>query len=449
MVSTLGLADRFVDTNRLYSSSSAPRPSPWRDDGSAMQTINRWWIVLAGVCLQMALGAAYVWSVFRIPLSQEFGWSISQVTTTFTIAWFCLGCASLLGGVWLHRTTPRVVAMTAGLMWGSGVFLASFSAHRLWWLYLTYGILGGTGLGMGYIVPVAVLVKWFPERRGLITGIAVGGFGMGPVIVAPIAVHLMQRVGTLPTFAYLGIGYAVVTITAGWFMHNPPEGWRPKGWTPTASQVAQRSDRDYTLREAITTWQWWALCALMSINTIAGLSIVSQAAPIFQEMGTASAAVAAGLVGVISIGNGLGRIFWAWVSDLTTRKTAFLLMYVIEAIIYWSYHNRSSTVGLGIATFVVVMCYGGGYGITPAFAADYFGPKHVGSVFGSMMLPWAFAAAVGPSLFAHLRQETGSYAKGLYLIAGMMTLATILPILVSPPRASQPEEVGVQTTGKP
>jgi len=173
----------------------------------------------------------------------------------------------------------------------------------------------------------------------------------------------------------------------------------------------------------------------MSINTMAGLSIVSQAAPIFQEMGKASAVAAAGLVGVISVGNGVGRIFWAWVSDLTTRKTAFFLMYLVEAILFWTYHSITSLTVLAAITFVLVMCYGGAYGITPAFAADYFGPRDVGSIFGLMMLPWAFAAAFGPYLFAYLRQINGNYVQALYFIAGLMTVALILPILVTPPRS--------------
>jgi OFA family oxalate/formate antiporter-like MFS transporter len=168
---------------------------------------------------------------------------------------------------------------------------------------------------------------------------------------------------------------------------------------------------------------------------MAGLSIVSQAAPIFQEMGKATAATAAGLVGVISIGNGVGRIFWAWISDLTTRKTAFFMMYLVEALLFWTYHSIDSLTVLGIATFIVVMCYGGAYGITPAFAADYFGPRDVGSIFGLMMLPWAFAAAFGPYLFAYLRQSNGNYVQALYFIAALMTAALILPILVTPPRS--------------
>ena len=406
-----------------------------------MRAMNRWWIALAGVCLQMALGSAYAWSVFRIPLSNEFGWTISQVTSTFTIGWFFLGCASLLGGLWLSRTSPRTVAITGGLLWGIGVFLATFSAHRLWWLYLTYGAIGGTGLGMGYIVPISVLVKWFPDRRGLVTGIAVGGFGAGSLIAAPVAHRLIERVGVLPTFAYLGVTYALVAVASAAFMQNPPEGWHPAGWQPSPAQAAQRSDRDYTLAEALGKWQCWAICLLLCINTMAGLSIVSQAAPIFQEMGGATAAAAAGLVGLISIGNGLGRIFWAWISDLTSRKTAYFLMYLTEAVLFWTYHRISSITVLAAATFILVMCYGAGYGVTPAFAADYFGPRHVGPIFGFMMLPWAFASAFGPSLFAYLRQINGNYTQGLYIIAAMMTVSLLLPIIITPPRRRDPIKV--------
>ena len=402
-----------------------------------MPAINRWWIAVAGVFLQMALGAAYAWSVFRIPLSKEFGWSISEVTSTFLISWFFLGVSAFVGGIWMRRRHPRVVAMTAGLLWGGGVFLASFSAHKLWWLYLTYGVIGGTGLGMGYVVPIAVLVKWFPDRRGFITGLAVAGFGSGSVVSAPAAGWLIKHVGLMPTFAYLGTAYGIVAIAAAYFMQNPPEGWKPEGWAPTATQASQRSDRDYKLGEAVGTWQWWAICLLMSVNTMSGLSIISQASPILQEMGKASAETAAFLVGIVAIFNGVGRIFWSWVSDLTSRKIAFFLMYLVEVALFWTYHSLASLPLLTIATFVVAMCYGGAYGITPAFAADYFGPREVGSIFGLMMLPWAFAAATGPYLFAYLRQVNGNYTEALYIIAATMTVALLLPILITPPRSSK------------
>src|ERR1700704_3404599 len=181
-----------------------------------MRSMNRWVIATAGSFLQIALGAVYAWSVFRIPLARQFGWSIPEVTLTFTISIFVLGVAAFFGGLWLNRRGPRIVALTGGVLYGLGVFLASFSNHGLWWLYLSYGVIGGIGLGFGYIVPVAVLVKWFPDRRGLITGIAVGGFGAGALVTAPVATRLIQSVGVLHTFAYLGIAFLVVTVAAGY-----------------------------------------------------------------------------------------------------------------------------------------------------------------------------------------------------------------------------------------
>src|ERR1700761_5610662 len=297
-----------------------------------MRTSNRWVIAIAGVFFQIALGAVYAWSVFRVPLAKQFGWSISQVTLTFTISIFVLGIAAFFGGLWLNRKGPRIVALTGGALYGLGVFLASFS-HNLSWLYLSYGLIGGIGLGLGYIVPVAVLVKWFPDRRGLITGIAVGGFGAGALVTAPIATRLIQSVGVLPTFAYLGIAYLIITMVTGYFMQNPPDGWRPTGWTPTATEISQRSKIDYTLSQALKTWQWWALWMLLFLNTSAGISLISQESPVFQELGKVSAIVAASMVGIVSLGNALGRVFWAWVSDMITRKATFLVMFLMQVVL--------------------------------------------------------------------------------------------------------------------
>src|ERR1700682_1290210 len=300
---------------------------------------NRWSIAASGFLLQVALGAVYAWSVFRLPLTKQFGWSISEVTLTFTISIFVLGIAAFFGGLWLNRVGLRIVALTGGFLYGLGVFLASFSDHRLWWLYLSYGVIGGTGVGLSYIVPVAVLVKWFPDRRGLITGVAVGGFGAGALVTAPVATHLIQSVGVLQTFAYLGIAFLIVTVASGYFMQNPPKGWTPKGWTPTASQASQRSRRDYTLGEALRTWQWWALWLLLFLNTCAGISVISQEAPLFQELARVSAIVAANMVGLASIGNAVGRVFWAWVSDVITRRATFAVMFVLQVLLFWFLPN--------------------------------------------------------------------------------------------------------------
>lgn len=396
---------------------------------------NRWTIALAGVLLQVALGAVYAWSVFRSPLMNKCGWSISQVTLTFTISIFVLGFAAFFGGLWLNRRGPRVVALTGGFLYGIGVFLASFSDHKLWWLYLSYGVIGGAGVGLSYIVPVAVLLKWFPDRRGLITGIAVGGFGAGAFVTAPVATRLIQQVGVLETFAYLGIAFLLVTVTGGLFMRNPRVGWQPVGWSPSLTQAKQRAVADQTLAQALSSWQWWALWLLLFLNTSAGISIISQESPLFQETASVSATIAAGMVGIASAGNALGRVFWAWASDLLTRKTTFVVMFVVQAILFWSLPSIRSVTAITVIAFVILMCYGGGFGTMPAFAADYFGSKNVGPIYGLMLTAWGFASAFGPLLIAWMRQSSGAYRSGLHTIALIMAASVLLPILVSPPKS--------------
>jgi OFA family oxalate/formate antiporter-like MFS transporter len=402
-----------------------------------MSNTNRWGLAAAGFLMQMALGAVYAWSVFRIPLAKQFHWSIADVTLTFTISIFVLGVSAFFGGLWLNKKGPRVVALTGGFLYGLGVFLASFSANKLWWLYLSYGLIGGIGLGFGYIVPVAVLVKWFPDKRGLITGIAVGGFGAGALVTAPVATRLIQNVGVLHTFAYLGIAYLVVTMATGYFMQNPPDGWKPAGWAPSATQTAHRAAKDYTLGDALRTWQWWALWLLLFLNTSAGISLISQESPMFQEIAKASVIVAAGMVGLASIGNAVGRIFWAWSSDAITRRWTFAVMFLLQVGLFWILPGISSIAVLTTVSFIILMCYGGGFGTMPAFAADYFGSKNVGPIYGLMLTAWGSASAFGPLLIAHLRQSSGSYVSGLHVIACIMAVSVLLPILVSAPKAQK------------
>ena len=388
-----------------------------------MKAGNRWVIAIAGVFLQIALGAVYAWSVFRIPLSKQFGWSISEVTFTFTISILVLGFAAFFGGLWMNRKGPCIVALTAATLYGLGVFLASFSANKLWWLYFSYGFIGGLGLGLGYIVPVAVLVKWFPDRRGLITGIAVGGFGAGALITAPVASRLIQVVGVLPTFAYLGVAYFIVAIIAALFMRNPPEGWQPEGWTPTEKQVSQRASHDFVLPEALKTWQWWVLWLILFLNTCAGIAVISQEAPIFQELTGVTAVVAGGMVGVASLGNGVGRVFWAWLSDLITRRATFAVMFIFQVGLFWFLSRITVPSVMTTITFIIPMCYGGGFGTMPAFTADYFGPKNVGPIYGLMLTAWSFASVFGPLYIARMRETTGNYAGALHVIAIVMLVS--------------------------
>ena len=291
---------------------------------------NRWSVAAAGLVMQVALGAVYAWSVFRTPLVHQLHASISQVSLTFTIAIFTLGWAAFAGGLWMRAKGPCVVGLTGGLLYGLGLLLASFSGHGLWVLYLTYGVMGGAGIGLSYIVPIATLVKWFPDRRGFITGVAVAGFGAGALLTAPIATRLIQSVGVLHTFVWLGSIAMVLVMGSALLMKEPPAGWQPAGWQP-AARTAAGAVHSYSLREALANWQWYALWAVLFLNVTAGISIISQASPMAQEITGVNAALAATMIGIISIANGAGRFLWAWLSDAIGRRWVFFTMFILQA----------------------------------------------------------------------------------------------------------------------
>jgi MFS transporter, OFA family, oxalate/formate antiporter len=393
-------------------------------------TPNRSIIAVAGVLMQMALGAVYAWSVFRIPLSQAYGWTVSQVTVAFELAILVLGFAAFAGGLWMRHTGPRPVAVLGAVLYGLGTALAGTS-HSLTMLYLTYGVIGGAGLGLGYIVPVATLVRWFPDKRGMITGIAVAGFGAGAFVTAPIAQRLIASVGVSSTFVILGITYFAIIMLAATVMNNPPEGYVPRGFQ--RSSVRGSSAQDFTLPQALRSWQWYGLWLTLFLNSTAGIAIISQASPMAQEISHASVAAAAALVGIISIANGSGRFLWAWFSDAIGRKAVFLTMLLLQAVAFLLLSHVSGFVSLTVLAFMILLCYGGGFGTMPAFAADYFGAKDIGSIYGLMLTAWGAAGVVGPTLIAQVRQATGAYQDALKIMALMTLLSAIVPLLLHPP----------------
>lgn len=273
----------------------------------------------------------------------------------------------------------------------------------------------------------------------MITGIAVAGFGAGALITAPIASRLIVSIGVLKTFAVLGISYFVVVTVPAMFMKDPPAGYRPEGWQPSEAQKRQRAGTDYTLPQALGRWRWFALWAMLFLNTSAGIAIISQAAPMAQEITRVSAAVAAGMVGIISIANGAGRFLWAWFSDLVGRRAVFLTMFLLQAVIFWLMTDVSSFPVFTALACIILLCYGGGFGTMPAFAADYFGPANVGSIYGLMLTAWGFAGVLGPTLIARIRQSSGHYAQALHVISIIVMVSAIIPLITRPPRAEQVE----------
>lgn len=398
---------------------------------------NRTTVAVAGVVMQVALGAVYAWSVFQIPLEEHFNASSSTVKLTFSITILALGFAAFLGGLWMRAAGPRVVAVAAGILYGVGVFLASFAGHSLLLLYLTYGLLGGIGIGLGYIVPVATLIKWYPDRRGFITGVAVAGFGGGAFVTALLARALVAGIGVFSTFAVLGVIYLVAVVGAGLFMKNPPRDWSPGGLGAQSVHggLAGGSGGDYELRGALKTWQWYALWALLFLNVTAGISIISEASPMAQEISGVGVAAGALLASLISLGNAAGRFLWAWSSDAIGRKYVFLTMFLLQAVLFFLLPILGQVyVLLAIIAIIIVSCYGGGFGTMPAFAADYFGPRDVGTIYGLMLTAWGFGGVLGPLLISAILDATQSYTLAFYIILAIMLVSAVFTFFVRPPR---------------
>jgi MFS transporter, OFA family, oxalate/formate antiporter len=392
---------------------------------------NRWLIALAAVVMQLCLGAAYGWSVFKNPLMRAHHWNETSVQLNFTLAIAFLGVGTVIGGLWQDRVGPRRVATVAGVLYGLGYILASYAASHasLTGMYLTYGVLGGIGMGMGYITPVATLVKWFPDRRGLMTGVAVAGYGAGALVMSPIAARTIQTSGVPATFLGLGIVYLILVVAAAQFYANPPEGWRPEGWVPRGAVAKAATTTNFTVGEAMSTWQFWLLWAMLFLNVSAGIMVISQASPMAQEMVGMTALKAAGMVGLISIFNGAGRVFWAWVSDMIGRAPVYFLLYAIQAVIFFTLPSVRSLTLFSMCFALIGLCYGGGFGTMPSFTADFFGPKYMGGIYGWILLAWGAAAIPSPIMIARIHQSTGAYGPAIRLIAFALVVALVLPIL--------------------
>ncbi|HET7205004.1 MAG TPA: OFA family MFS transporter [Terriglobales bacterium] len=409
---------------------------------------NRWGIAVAAVVMQICLGAVYGWSVFKIPLMRIEHWSETQVQLNFTLAIFFLGVGTIIGGVWQDRKGPRLVSTVAGVIYGAGyLFAALFTrGHNLNGLYFAYGVLTGIGMGMGYICPVATLVKWFPERRGLMTGVAVCGYGAGALVMGPIAARLIVVHGVPYTFAGLGIVYLILVVAAAQFYANPPLGWKPAGWEPRSAVAKAATTYNYTVREALATWQFWLLWLMLFINVSAGIMVISQASPMAQQMVGMTALAAANMVGLISIFNGLGRVLWAWVSDSLGRARVYFLLYAIQIVIFFALPKIHNLTLFSIAFAIIGLCYGGGFGTMPSFTADFFGAKFMGGIYGIILLAWGAAAIPSPIMIARLHQATGRFDTSIHAIVVVLVVALVLPLAARRPKNKEQQLAGEPAT---
>ena len=400
----------------------------------------RWGLVAAALLLQFSIGAVYAWSVFSVALQKSHAFHLTKVEAALpfevTIGMIFIG--TFIGGRIQDRRGPRTVALTGGVIYGVGVILASFaqSHDQLPLLIATYGVISGFGLGLAYIVPIAMLQKWFPDRRGLITGLAVGGFGFGAVLTSPLAQRLVDSNKLVPTRAFLplGITYLVLSLIGASLFRNPPEGYRVEGYTPPTTGRVVDSGRDYTQRESLRTPQWYLLAAILTLNVTAGIALISQAAGSAADIAGYSKAAAAGVVGTWALFNGGGRIVWAAISDLTGRMPAFVAMLGLQAVCFFLLpraHNQAAFFALGA---VIYLCYGGGFGTMPATAGDFFGVRNAGGIYGLMIIGWSLGGVIGPQIAASLIGKDKNYSAAYLTIAVIALVATILPLVTKIPR---------------
>lgn len=396
---------------------------------------NRWLIAVAAFCVQLCLGAAYGWSVFKRPLMNTTHWSETSVQLNFTITLFFLGLGTIVGGMWQDKVGPRRVASTAAILYGLGYIIAGVATmrHLLAGVYIGYGLVAGLAMGMGYICPIATLVKWFPDKRGLMTGMAVCGYGFGALVMSPFATLEMIRFGVPTTFCTLGIIFLVIVFLAAQLFTNPPADWEPQGWKPRTAASKAASSVNFSVAEAARTWQFYLLLLLLFLNMSSGIMVISQASPMAEEIIGMSAMRAAGIVGLMSIFNGLGRVFWSSLSDYIGRAPVYMLLFLLQAGVYFVLSGNHNWVLFSVGLAIIGLCYGGGFGTMPSFAADYFGTRFIGGIYGIVMFAANLSAIPAPLMIAHIHETIGSYDPAIRVMRVVMLCSMLLPLLARRP----------------
>ncbi|RSK27373.1 MFS transporter [Bacillus sp. HMF5848] len=397
---------------------------------------NRWLIALSAIAIHLSIGSAYAYSVFKNPLSELLGWNSKEVTLSFTIAIFFLGLSAATFGRFVEKWGPRKSATIAAILFSTGLFGSGLAiqTESLIMYYLTYGVIGGIGLGVGYISPVSTLVKWFPDRRGLATGMAVMGFGAGALIASPVAASLIESVGISTTFFILGAVYLVLMLSGASYITRPPEGWMPEGMKASAANGKKQTKKadlsQLTANEAVKTKRFWLLWVMMFINISSGIMLISVASPMAQDKVGMSVVAAASMVGLMGLFNGFGRIAWASFSDYIGRSNVFVIFFSVQLVLFLLLPSISNVLLFQIVIFVILTIYGGGFSSLPAFIGDLFGTKQLGAIHGYLLTAWSCAGVFGPMLVATIKDATKSYNATFYIFAGLLLVAFATSILM-------------------
>lgn len=385
---------------------------------------NRWFIVLAAMGIHICIGSVYAWSVYVNPIKANMGWTLTDVTITFSVAIFFLGLSAALLGKFVETKGPRLAASLAAVLFGLGTIGSGFAIamESKYLLYLTYGVLGGAGLGIGYISPVSTLVKWFPDRRGMATGLAIMGFGFASAISGPAIKILIDDVGIANTFYILGSIYFTIMFLSAQYLEVPPEGYSPKNFQ---QEKIKEDLASLTREEAVKTGRFYGLWIMLFINVTCGIAIISVASPLLQEVVGISALAAASAVGLMGIFNGAGRIIWASISDYLTRPVVFVLFFITQIIAFYLLTTVTSVLLYSVLVYYIMMCYGGAFASIPAYIGDIFGTKQLGAIHGYILTAWALAGLVGPLIISYVKDLTGSYSDTLYVFVGLFVIALL------------------------
>jgi MFS family permease len=414
----------------------------------------------AALCVHLCIGQAYAFSVFNLPMTKLIGisesapddWKLTELGWIFSLAIFFLGVSSAVFGRWVEEGGPRKAMFTAACCWAAGFLISAFgvSIHNLWLIYLGYGVLGGIALGIGYISPVSTLIKWFPDRPGMATGMAIMGFGGGAFIAAPLSVWLMRKfttethIGVMETFVVLGIVYFIFMVVGSIIVRVPPADWKPDGYVaPKENKLISKND--VFVYDALKTPQFWLIWWVLCLNVTAGIGVLGQASAMSQEMfpGLITPVAAAGLVGLMSLFNMGGRFAWATTSDYIGRKNTYFVFMVLGFILYCLVPltgAAGSVAGFVLCFLIIISMYGGGFSTVPAYLRDMFGTRYVGAIHGLLLTAWSAAGIFGPVIVNYLREynvthgvpKADAYNNTMYIMAGLLVIGFICNFFVKP-----------------
>jgi OFA family oxalate/formate antiporter-like MFS transporter len=394
--------------------------------------MNRWFVVIGALLIQIALGAVYIWSVFKKPLMDLFKWDGAATSLTYSITILMFAIGTIIFGKVQDKIGPKKVATIGGIMLAIGLILSSMTTS-VTWLYISFGVIGGLGIGAGYVCPLATCVKWFPDKKGLITGLAVAGFGGGALVFTPIAKAFITSFGILKTFTYLGIIFGICVIVGAQFLKNPPAGYKPAGWNPPEPVSGGKAGgADFSTSQMMKTGQFYLIWISYLFGAAAGLMIIGQALPIATAQGL-DAALAVSAVMIVSVFNSLGRLLWGTISDKLGRIKTLVVIFIICGITMICLKFFVGTMIL-VGVSLVGFCFGGFLALYPSLTADYFGTKFLGMNYGTVFLSYGIAGVAGPMLYDLMKSPVAGQLSSMpFIISGILCFVSLVLVLMAKP----------------